>query len=143
MDTRKRREVDILLVDDDAIDRELFIEAMNSSPLKCSIIEAAGGEEALKFLEETETPPQIILLDLNMPLKDGRETLKEIKANKKLKYIPIVVFSTSNANFDVRQAYELGASLFLEKPHDFKQLSEMITCLLCLIGKYASFARYD
>src|SRR5688572_31726184 len=116
----KDRMLPILLVDDDTTDRELFREAIGLSPRNCTITEAADGEEALAALSSGPLP-QLIILDLNMPVKDGRETLKEIKSDPRLRCIPVCVLSTSSAHFDVQNAYENGASLFLEKPHDFKR----------------------
>lgn len=126
-----------MLVDDDATDRELFEEAINLSGRKCTFAQAANGEEAMAALEGSALP-QLIILDLNMPVKDGRETLREIKSDPRLKCIPVCVMSTSSAHFDVQNAYENGASLFLEKPHDFKQLTDMIDCLLQLFQQFVT-----
>ena len=138
---KKRHDLNILLVDDDSIDRELFIEALRQSQLNCSVSEASGGEEALSYLQSTQTLPNLVILDLNMPLKDGRETLRDIKSDKNFKHIPVVILSTSNSHFDVLQAYQSGASLFFEKPHDFEQLTEMLKTLVGLAQNYVSFAR--
>jgi CheY-like chemotaxis protein len=129
----------LLLIDDDAIDRELFREALSSIAIKCTISEASGGDEAIKMLEALPALPSLIVLDLNMPLKDGRETLKELKARNEFKHIPVVIFSTSNSQFDVRLSYQAGASLFIEKPHDFERLVDMLHHLFSLSGKYVSF----
>ena len=137
----RSKNLNILLVDDDAVDRELFREALLKTSIKCVLNEASGGEEAIRFLENQGGVPALIVLDLNMPLKDGRQTLKEIKASKDFKHIPVVVLSTSNSYFDVLQSYEAGASLFLEKPHDFNDLTDMLLHLLSLTGKYASFVK--
>jgi two-component system response regulator len=74
-----------------------------------------------------------------MPIQDGRQTLLQIKSDKNLKSITVVILSTSNADFDVKQSYQAGANLFVSKPHDFHQLVEMLGFLLNLGSKYVSF----
>lgn len=131
--------IHILLADDDAVDRELFAEAMQQTKKSFILTEASNGEEVLNQLNNATSLPDIIILDLNMPVKDGRETLKEIKHIDKLKHIPVFVLSTSNAKFDITLAYEFGANLFMVKPHNFKSLTELLGCLITLLEKYVSF----
>lgn len=126
----------ILLVDDDATDRELFIDAINLSGKNYKVTEASNGEEALTYLNADLERPDLIILDLNMPVKDGRETLKEIKTHPVFKLIPVCIMSTSCAQFDVVNAYDNGANIFLVKPLEFKRLIEMLTSLLTLFQKY-------
>ena len=76
-----------------------------------------------------------------MPVKDGRETLKELKQHEVYKSIPVCIMSTSSAHFDVQSAYETGANLFLVKPHDFKDLIEMSTSLLTLFSKFVTLPK--
>jgi CheY-like chemotaxis protein len=133
--------ISILLADDDAVDRELFSEALKSTRVKYKLFEASGGEEVFTHLNTHADQPDMIILDLNMPVKDGRETLKELKANKNFKCIPVVILSTSNAHFDVLFSYDNGASLFLTKPHSFHDLVEMLDLLLSLSSKYISFSK--
>jgi len=128
----------VLLVDDDSTDRELFIDAINLVGKKYSVSEAANGSEAMAYLQTTGKLPDLIILDLNMPVKDGRETLKEIKGHETLKRIPVCIMSTSSAHFDILNAYEAGANLFLVKPFDFKELIDMLSSLLTLFGKYVT-----
>jgi CheY-like chemotaxis protein len=130
----------ILLVDDDATDRELFADALESTGKKCTISEASNGEEALRFLASSR-PPDLILLDLNMPVKDGRATLKELKQHEAYRSIPVFILSTSSASFDVVNAYENGANLFLVKPLDYKGLVEMLSSLLTLFSKYVTLSQ--
>jgi CheY-like chemotaxis protein len=127
----------ILLVDDDALDRELFRDALGALPIHHQLSEAANGEEALQALEAATTLPDIIFLDLNMPVKDGRDTLLEIRANQRLRCIPVCILSTSSAHFDVQKAYTDGANLFLVKPLEFSLLSGMLETLCTLFTKYA------
>jgi CheY-like chemotaxis protein len=126
----------ILLVDDDATDRELFIDAMNIKETRYNISEASNGQEAIDYLKATDRLPDLIILDLNMPVKDGRETLKEIRADNGFRSVPVCILSTSSAHFDVLKAYEAGANLFMVKPLDFKQLIDMTSSLLMFFNKY-------
>ncbi|HEY5749507.1 MAG TPA: response regulator [Chryseolinea sp.] len=135
----KDKTIQILLVDDDSIDRELFAEAIRDTQLKVRLEEVSNGEECLRFLQQGPYRPDIIFLDLNMPVKDGRETLRDIKSDKDFHSIPVVILSTSNAHFDVKQSYQSGANLFLSKPDDFNSLVEMLGYLLTLGSKYVFF----
>jgi two-component system, chemotaxis family, response regulator Rcp1 len=130
--------MELLLVDDDAIDRELFSDAISLAGKGYTIEEAQNGEVALTYLHEADRLPDLIILDLNMPVKDGRETLIELKAHPRLCNIPVCIMSTSSAPFDIESAYNSGANLFLVKPLDFNKLIEMLTSLLTLFDKYVS-----
>lgn len=138
--TKSNKTISILLADDDAVDRELFSEALKSTRVKYKLNEVGGGDELFTHLNNNPVKPDLIILDLNMPLKDGRETLKELKADKIFKRIPVVMLSTSNSHFDVVFSYDHGASLFLTKPHSFHDLVEMLDLLLTLSSKYISFS---
>jgi CheY-like chemotaxis protein len=129
----------LLLADDDSDDRLLIQDAMSecqwSGELRC----VEDGEELLDYLLRRgkyagiDTPrPGIILLDLNMPRKDGREALREIKADPALRRIPVVVLTTSKADTDIASLYDLGASSFISKPVQFEGLVNVIR----LIGQY-------
>lgn len=131
--------MEILLVDDDALDRELFVDAIRLAGKSYRVVEAEHGEQALEYLHAATALPHLIILDLNMPVKDGRATLKELKADKRFRSIPVCIMSTSGAHFDISNAYENGANLFLVKPLDFKLLIEMLSSLLTLFDKYVSF----
>lgn len=136
---KQDRPIHLLLADDDAVDRELFSEALKSTRVKFKLDEVPGGEEVFTHLNNHHDKPDLIILDLNMPVKDGRETLKELKADKNFKYIPVIILSTSNSHFDIRYSYDYGASLFLTKPHSFPDMVEMLNHLLILGSKYVSF----
>jgi CheY-like chemotaxis protein len=136
---KKEKRLHILLVDDDAVDRELFIDALNPGEKNCLVSEASNGQEALNYLAANPLP-DLMILDLNMPVKDGRQTLKELKAHPVYKTLPVCILSTSSAQFDVLNAYDQGANLFLVKPHDYRELIEMLTNLLTLFGKYVALA---
>lgn len=129
------------MADDDAVDRELFSEALKSTQVKYHLDEVPGGEEVFTHLNSSRNKPDLIILDLNMPVKDGRQTLRELKANKNFKCIPVIILSTSNSHFDVNYSYDYGASLYLTKPHSFHDLVEMLDTLLTLSSKYVSFSQ--
>ena len=136
----KENALHLLLIDDDAVDRELFIDAMNMAVRGHAVTEAGSGEEGIRFLNEAGRLPNLIILDLNMPVMDGRATLAELKKHELFRKIPVCIMSTSGSRFDVQNAYDSGASLFLVKPHDFKELIEMLGSLLTLFSKFVSLA---
>lgn len=113
----------ILIVEDSEDDYDATKRAFSKANLRNPIHRAASGEEALKYLQQGEAcHPGIILLDLNMPGLDGRQTLKLIKQNPALKQIPVVVLTTSDDERDVKGCYELGANTYIQKPVDFDGL---------------------
>lgn len=132
----------LLLIDDDAIDRELFIDAINIVGQDYEVSEAGNGQAGLDYLHSALTLPNLIILDLNMPIKDGRDTLKDLKKDPLLKSIPVCIMSTSGAHFDVQFAYDEGASLFFVKPLEFQELIEMLTSLLTLFSKYVTYSKH-
>lgn len=129
----------ILMADDDDDDFLLTKKALKASKLLNTLVRVNDGEELLDYLlnkgeyEGKETlRPGIILLDLNMPRKDGREALKEIKEQEHLRNIPVVVFTTSKAEEDVFRSYQLGVNSFITKPVTFNNLLEVMKSL----GRY-------
>jgi CheY-like chemotaxis protein len=120
----------ILVAEDDADDRLLIQKAFTKSWEAGKLIYVENGEELVKYLKrqapyinETEYPrPQIVLLDLNMPKKDGREALKEIKTDKNLCKIPVIVFTTSRQPDDIENMYKLGSNSYITKPSSFDGL---------------------
>lgn len=129
--------ITILMADDDADDRLLAKEALEESRLRNEIYFVEDGEELLDYLNRRgkyaapgKAPrPGLILLDLNMPRKDGREALREIKAAPDLRRIPVVIMTTSKAEEDVFRSYDLGANSFITKPVTFERLVEMMKVL--------------
>jgi len=127
----------ILIAEDDPEDRMLTREALEESRLVNEIAFVENGEELMDYLhgaapydDRTKHPlPGLIILDLNMPKKDGREALKEIKADKHLKSIPVVILSTSKAEEDILKTYDLGVNSFITKPVTFKALVEIMHAL--------------
>lgn len=135
LDDRHGRAITILMADDDEEDRELTRDALTAAHLKNQLRFVADGQELLDYLrrdgayrdDEAAAPrPGIILLDLNMPKKDGREALAEIKADESLRQIPVVVLTTSNDEHDVLRSYDLGVNSFITKPVTFSALVEVM-----------------
>lgn len=134
MEKKARSQVPILIADDDIDDCEMIKEALQESRLLNALHFVNNGEELMdylhhkaKFEDRKKYPlPGLILLDLNMPKKDGREALKEIKLDPKLRQIPIVVFTTSQAEEDVFRTYNLGVNSFVTKPVAFDALVQIM-----------------
>lgn len=123
--------VDILLVEDNPGDAELAREALISSKIHNNLHVVNDGEKAMAFLrktgEYTSAPrPDLILLDLNLPRKDGREVLAEIKQDDNLKRIPVVILTSSKADEDVIKSYNLHANCYITKPLDFFQFTKVV-----------------
>ncbi len=129
--------ITILLADDDPDDRKLTHDAFMENRLANEFHAVEDGEELLDYLNRRgkyeslrgDPLPGLILLDLNMPRKDGREALKEIKADPELRRIPIVVLTTSKAEEDIMRTYDLGVNSYVTKPVTFKSLVELIKVL--------------
>lgn len=123
--------IEILLVEDNPGDVQLTQIVLEDSKISVNLSVAADGVEAIAFLRKqenyTQVPtPDLILLDLNLPRKDGREVLAEIKADQILKRIPVVVLTTSKAEEDVLRAYNLCANCYITKPVDFDQFVKIV-----------------
>lgn len=134
-----KKPITILWAEDDPDDRLLAYDALDESSFSSDLHFVEDGEELMDYLHrrgkyiEREAPrPSVILLDLNMPRKDGREALSEIKANAELRCIPVVVLTTSKAQEDVLRTYELGVSSFIVKPPTFTELVDVVGTL----GRY-------
>jgi CheY-like chemotaxis protein len=125
------------MADDDADDRMLTRDALEESRVMNDLYFVEDGEELMdylnrrgKYADPAPAPrPGLILLDLNMPRKDGREALREIKADPNLRRIPIVIMTTSKAEEDVYRSYDLGANSFITKPVTFERLVELMRTL--------------
>jgi len=127
----RERPIEILLVEDSPSDAQLAIEALHSAKIANHLSHVEDGVDALQFLRREgpyrEVPrPDLILLDLNLPRKDGREVLEEMKEDPKLKQIPVVVLTTSRAEQDVLRSYALHANCYITKPVDFNQFIEVV-----------------
>ncbi len=137
---KPKRPITILMADDDEDDRLLTQDAFNEYRVGNILRFVEDGEELLDYLHrkgkftdpKTSPRPGLILLDLNMPRKDGREALEEIKSNPDLRSIPVVVLTTSKAEEDIVRSYDLGVNSFITKPVTFEGLVEVVKTL----GKY-------
>lgn len=140
MNEIKGKPITILMADDDADDRLMTKEAFDESRLRNDLHFVEDGAELMDYLQRrgkysdpaTSPRPGLILLDLNMPKKDGREALKEIKSDPNLKNIRIVVLTTSKAEEDIYRTYDLSAASYITKPVTFAGMAEVIRVL----GKY-------
>ena len=131
MNPQLGRPIEILLVEDSPSDADLTVAALAAAKVANRLSVVEDGVEAMEFLRREgryaeAARPDLILLDLNLPRKDGREVLAEIKADDNLKTIPVVVLTTSQAEKDVIQAYTLQASCYVTKPVDFQQFLEVV-----------------
>jgi two-component system, chemotaxis family, response regulator Rcp1 len=123
---QKTRPIEILLIEDSPADVRLTIEAFNEGTVRNRLHVVRDGVEAMEFLRRTgaysdAVRPDVILLDLNLPRKDGREVLAEVKADEQLRRIPVVILTTSRAEADVLWAYDLHANCYIVKPVDLDQ----------------------
>ncbi len=128
------REIEILLVEDNPGDARLTTEALKEAKVRNKLRHIDDGVEALAFLRRQgkyagAQRPDLILLDLNLPRKDGREVLAEIKADPCLKRIPVVILTTSQAEEDILKAYNLNANCYVSKPVDLDQFIKVITSI--------------
>jgi CheY-like chemotaxis protein len=139
-DSSDRPPLVILVADDDADDCEMLRRALEKSDVRVDLHTVGDGEELLDYLHHrgrhapaSQSPkPGVILLDLNMPKKDGHEALAEIKADPTLRLIPVLVMSTSKAQEDILRTYDLGGSAFITKPVTVAKLTDVMN----VIGQY-------
>ncbi|HET9370070.1 MAG TPA: response regulator [Vicinamibacterales bacterium] len=123
--------IDILLVEDNPGDARLTREALAVSKVKNTLHHVRDGEEAMAFLRRegshSHAPqPDMILLDLNLPRRDGREVLEDIKRDPRLVHIPVVILTSSQAEEDILRSYRLHANCFITKPVDLEQLTKVV-----------------
>ena len=116
----------IILADDDADDRDLFEEAIASIDPEIGVAMAHDGEELCLMLERNEVHPDVIFLDLNMPRKNGKECLAEIRGNSNWKDIPVIIYSTSLSQRDIDECFQLGATSYILKPNSFEELKNIL-----------------
>jgi chemotaxis family two-component system response regulator Rcp1 len=126
--------IEILLVEDSPGDIRLCQEALKESKLINKLNVVTDGEEALNFVRKAgqyaDAPsPDLILLDLNLPKKDGREVLMEIKSDKDLRRIPVVVMTVSSSDEDILKSYDLHANCYITKPVDFERFIEVVRAI--------------
>jgi two-component system, chemotaxis family, response regulator Rcp1 len=123
--------IELLLVEDNPGDARLTREAMAQSKVRNNLSHTRDGEEAMRFLRRegqfaNAPTPDLVLLDLNLPRRDGREVLEDIKRDPLLKHIPVVILTSSEAEEDILRSYRLHASCFITKPVDLEQLARVV-----------------
>lgn len=134
---------EILLVDDNPADIDLTSEVLAQSQQHYHVNSVNDGAEAISFLRHqgkymTAPCPDLVVLDLNLPIKDGRQVLSDIKADPSLQKIPVVIFTTSQAHSDISRSYELGANCYLKKPGN---LAEFVAVVQSMAQFWLGFAR--
>lgn len=129
--------IQILLADDDESDRMLFTDAIDELKMNTKITTVNDGVALLKYLvEQKDNLPEFLFLDLNMPLKDGKECLNEIRNTLKLNDIIIAIYSTSASEKDVEDTFVLGANVYIQKPSNYKVLKESLSRVVSHGGVY-------
>ena len=136
----------VLLVEDDPGDALMVREALETYAPETDIAAVVDGVDALRYLRQedefADTPrPDLVLLDLNMPRKDGRAVLAEVKADRDLCTIPVVVLTTSSAAQDIRHSYELHANAYVTKPSDFDEFTTVVRCIERFFGRVVQLPR--
>ncbi len=134
MSKQHARPIDILLVEDNPGDVELTLEALEDGKLRNRMHIVDDGEKAIAFLNRRPPyagapRPDLVLLDLNLPRKDGREVLAEIKGDEALRRIPVVILTSSAAESDVLRSYDLGANCYISKPLNLERFLEVVRCI--------------
>ena len=126
----------LLLADDDIDDCLFFREAMEELPVHASLTTVNDGVQLIQYLKKNPHPfPSILYLDLNMPRKNGFECLTEIKSNDKLKYLPVIIYSTSFNQETADRLYDIGAHFYIRKPPEFPDLKKVILKSIALIAE--------
>jgi CheY-like chemotaxis protein len=127
----------ITLADDDEDDRLFFTDAFEELKINTIVNTVNNGKELLNFLNHPETVlPNIIFLDLNMPILNGIDCLKEIKSNDKFKDIAIAIYSTSSSDQDVEETFVLGANIYIKKPSNFNDLKKTLSDVVIINWQY-------
>ena len=127
MNTNIMEPIKILLADDDPDDRFLFQQALNEAKAVASLATVEDGQKLMKYLAQVDGQnPDIIFLDINMPFKDGKQCLREIRANKELDAVPVVIFSTSSYLSDIEETFAYGANLYISKPAFFYDVVKIL-----------------
>ena len=131
MNLADAKPIEILLVEDSPSDAELTKEALETGKIANNLNRVVDGVEAMEYLRQKgkfakATKPDLIMLDLNLPRKDGREVLMEMKNDPSLKTIPVIVLTTSSSDKDVLQSYELNANCYITKPVDFEHFIDVV-----------------
>jgi CheY-like chemotaxis protein len=123
-----------LLADDDSDDTEMFVEAIAGIDKSINCHSAVDGQEALKKLDELNKKPDLIFLDVNMPVMTGWQCLKILKEDERYNHIPVIIISTSSHQREIDIAIDLGALCYLTKPNNFNELKQVLQVIVMNIG---------
>ena len=127
----------VVLADDDEDDRSMFKEAIEEIPIHTNLLMFNNGQELMKYLKLPGIElPDLVFLDLNMPIKSGMQCLKEIRCNPALKDISVAIYSTSSSERDIEATFVNGANIYLNKPNNFNKLQESIEKVLQINWQY-------
>ncbi|MBE99232.1 response regulator [Flavobacterium coralii] len=127
----------ILLADDDEDDRLFFKEAFEEVKVQHSITPFINGVKLMDYLNDQHNPlPDMIFLDLNMPMKSGMECLREIRKNKRLKNLSVAIYSTSSSDLDIEETFVAGANVYIKKPNDFGDLKKVLSHVVHINWQY-------
>ena len=127
----------IVLVDDDEDDRLIFKEAIEEIKIKTKLWLFSNGEQLMDFLKDSEHAlPHVVFLDLNMPVKNGMQCLKEIRQNNLLRDLSVAIYSTSSSEEDIENTFIKGANIYIKKPNDFNKLKEALEEVLKINWQY-------
>jgi CheY-like chemotaxis protein len=133
MVTTENQSIRILLADDNAADRELFQEALADADINATLITVNDGEKLMYYLARANGEhPDIIFIDINMPCKNGKECVREIRSNNKLDLVPVVMFSISSRKEDIEETFASGANLYVSKPVFFLDEVEILKKIFSL-----------
>ncbi len=123
----------ILYADDDAEDRELMSEALAEVDPEISCVVASHGEDALEILEQSDSLPDFIFLDINMPVMDGKRCLQELKKDNRYRHIPVIIYSTTSDQDEIGEFYNLGASTVIRKHDNFQRMCSTLEVFVRLV----------
>ncbi|GAL68573.1 response regulator [Jejuia pallidilutea] len=130
-------QLNVVLADDDEDDRMLFVEAIDEISIKTELSLFNHGQELMDYLTlPNALMPNLIFLDLNMPIKNGLQCLKEIRENPKLKDLCVAIYSTSSSEKDIEETFLNGANIYVNKPHSFSKLRDVVEKVLQLNWQY-------
>lgn len=129
--------MNIILADDDADDRLLFEDAINETQIETNLFQCNDGQQLMSYLlSDNKVLPEIIFLDLNMPIKNGMQCLKEIRAHNDLKDLCIAIYSTSSSEKDIEETFVNGANIYINKPNSYDKLKAAIEKVLQINWQY-------
>lgn len=132
----------VMLADDSPDEHFLFIHTVKGIDKSITVTTAMNGEDLLAKLSQCQALPDLIFLDINMPLKNGKETLSDMRKDPHLQAIPVVIYSTSDEKSDIEETFALGADMYIKKPQDFLELEDILAGVFRLYREHG-FSRGD